>query len=177
MRSPIVLKLGVVGAGFTLLAAAAIAPAYAQPAAPTVSTASSTHGKILNSSTHKTLYVFAADSPGKSNCSGACAQSWPPVTVSKGSLTRTTGVTAKLGVIHRSDGTLQLTINRLPVYTFVGDTAPGATSGQGLNASGALWCVVNTKGTAVTWNSNSSSATTPNQPSPSGPTYNDTYQY
>ncbi len=177
MQAPIVLKLGFITAGFTLLTAGAIAPTFAQPAAPTISTASSTFGKILNSSNHKTLYVFTEDSPGKSNCSGACAQNWLPVVVKKGSLTRPAGVTAKLGVTHRSDGALQLTVNQHPVYTFVGDTSPGVTSGQGLDASGGLWWIVNTKGTAITSNAPSSSITTPNQLSPTGPTYNDTYQY
>ena len=36
-------------------------------------------GPILTDSKGNTVYVFAKDSKGMSNCNGACATVWPPV--------------------------------------------------------------------------------------------------
>ena len=44
-----------------------------------------TLGKILVNPTGATLYRFAADQNGQSSCTGACAQLWPPLTVTDGS--------------------------------------------------------------------------------------------
>ena len=51
-----------------------------------------------------TLYWFVPDTATKSNCNGSCAGFWPPVT---GPATAGPGVTGKLGVITRSDGSKQ----------------------------------------------------------------------
>jgi predicted lipoprotein with Yx(FWY)xxD motif len=59
------------------------------------------------------------------------------------------GVTAKLGSFTRPDGKKQLTIDRLPVYTFSGDSGPGKTSGQGKNLNGGLWWVVSPAGKPI----------------------------
>jgi predicted lipoprotein with Yx(FWY)xxD motif len=83
-----------------------------------------------------TLYWFAIDTPSASKCSGSCATYWPPV---KGPLTAGSGVTGTLGTITRSDGTMQATYDGHPLYTYVGDKAPGQAKGNGLNLSGGLW--------------------------------------
>jgi predicted lipoprotein with Yx(FWY)xxD motif len=101
-------------------------------------------GKVLTDAAGRTLYGFAADTKGHSNCSGSCSVYWPPV--SAGSVHAANGVTAKLGTITRNDGTKQLTVNGWPVYTYVGDKAPGDTKGQGLNLSGGLWWVIGPNG-------------------------------
>ena len=59
------------------------------------------------------------------------------------------GVTGKLGTITRSDGTAQATYNGDPLYTYVGDTAPGQAKGNGLNASGGVWHEVTVSGSAA----------------------------
>ena len=43
----------------------------------------------------------------------------------------------------RDDGTMQVSVNGLPLYTFGGDTAPGDTNGQGV---GDVWYVVGANG-------------------------------
>ena len=92
-----------------------------------------------------TLYSFAPDTPAKSACNGTCAQNWPPVT---GPATAS-GVTGTFGTIKRSDGSVQATFDGHPLYTFVGDTAPGQAKGNGLNAAGGLWHEITTSGTAA----------------------------
>jgi Secreted repeat of unknown function len=51
----------------------------------------------------------------------------------------------------------QATFDGHPLYTFVGDTAPGQNKGNGLNAAGGLWHEVTTSGTAPAGSSTSSS--------------------
>ena len=87
---------------------------------------------VLTNANGFTLYSFAPDTPTKSNCNGTCAQNWPPVT---GPATAS-GVTGTFGTIKRSDGSVQATFDGHPLYTFVGDTAPGQAKGNGLNAAG-----------------------------------------
>ena len=86
-----------------------------------------------------TLYSFAPDTPTTSKCYGSCAAYWPPVT---GGAAAGSALPGKTGTIKRSDGSLQLTYNGHPLYTYVGDAAPGQASGNNLNLNGGLWLVV-----------------------------------
>jgi predicted lipoprotein with Yx(FWY)xxD motif len=90
-----------------------------------------------------TLYSFAPDTPTKSVCNGSCAAYWPPV---KGPVTAGAGVTGRLGTIKRSDGSTQATYDGHPLYTYVGDSAPGQAHGNALNLNGGLWRDVPTAG-------------------------------
>jgi predicted lipoprotein with Yx(FWY)xxD motif len=40
------------------------------------------------------------------------------------------GLTGRLGIIHRSDGSTQVTYNGKPLYFYAGDVAPGDTNGN-----------------------------------------------
>jgi predicted lipoprotein with Yx(FWY)xxD motif len=90
-----------------------------------------------------TLYWFAPDTSTKSVCNGSCAAYWPPV---KGPVTAGPGIPGKLGTIKRADGTTQATYNGHPLYTYVGDSAPGQARGNKLNLNGGLWYEVTTSG-------------------------------
>ena len=92
--------------------------------------------QVLTNSQGMTLYWFAIDTSSASKCSGSCATYWPPVT---GPVTAGSGVTGTLGTITRSDGTMQATYDGHPLYTYVGDKAPGQAKGNGLNLSGGVW--------------------------------------
>ena len=83
-----------------------------------------------------TLYWFVPDTSTASKCTGSCATYWPPVT---GTVTAGSGVTGTLGTITRPDGTTQATYDGHPLYTYVGDTAPGQAKGNGKNLSGGVW--------------------------------------
>lgn len=98
---------------------------------------------VLTNAKGFTVYWFAPDTPASSKCNGSCAAFWPPV---KGPATAGSGVTGKLGTITRSDGSVQATYNGHPLYTYVGDHAPGQAAGNGINASGGLWYEVTASG-------------------------------
>jgi predicted lipoprotein with Yx(FWY)xxD motif len=116
-------------------------------------------GTILTDGRGFTLYAFEADKGTTSACSGACAMAWPPVTTAGTSPQIGTGVTKSLvGQTTRPDGTTQLTYAGHPVYLFVKDTAPGTTSGQGLQAFGARWDVLTAAGQEVTTGTSSMTA-------------------
>jgi predicted lipoprotein with Yx(FWY)xxD motif len=102
--------------------------------------------EVLTTAKGFTVYWFARDTNNKSNCSGSCATYWPPV---KGPVTAGPGVTGKLGTARRADGSLQATYNGHPLYTYVGDHAPGQNKGNGLNISGGLWYEVTASGSAA----------------------------
>jgi predicted lipoprotein with Yx(FWY)xxD motif len=96
-----------------------------------------------------TLYRFDKDtaSPSKSNCNAACAVTWPPVLVQRGSKIFFTGVPRNaIGVVRRDDGNLQVTLGGWPIYRFSKDTAPGQTNGEGV---GGTWFAVSPQGAKV----------------------------
>jgi len=114
-------------------------------------------GKILADGKDQTLYLFKKDTGTTSECSGACATDWPPLTVS-GSPTAGSGAEQSLvGTTQRSDGKTQVTYNGHPVYRFEGDQNPGDTAGQGLTAFGASWYVLSPAGDQITKTASGSS--------------------
>jgi predicted lipoprotein with Yx(FWY)xxD motif len=143
------LLAGAVGV-LLLTAACGGSSGTATPASTGVSTATTAPGKILVDSQGRTMYAFAADSKGKSNCTGSCLQYWPAVPAGAKAPKASAGVTASFGVLHRQDGTTQLTVDGWPMYTYVGDSKPGATTGQGKNLDGGLWWVVSPSGSWIT---------------------------
>jgi predicted lipoprotein with Yx(FWY)xxD motif len=102
----------------------------------TLKTATIDGTQVLTNSAGFTLYWFAPDTSTTSKCTGSCATYWPPVT---GPATAGSGVTGTLGVITRSGGAMQATYDGHPLYTYVGDTAPGQNKGNGKDLSGGLW--------------------------------------
>jgi predicted lipoprotein with Yx(FWY)xxD motif len=91
---------------------------------------------LLTNTKGLTLYWFAPDSPNKSVCYGSCAAYWPPVA---GNASAGPGVTGTIGTIKRTDGTTQATYDGHPLYTYVGDNAPGQNGGNNINLNGGLW--------------------------------------
>ena len=98
---------------------------------------------VLADANGRTLYWFAPDTAARSACYGSCAAYWPPV---KGPATAGPGVTGKLSVLTRSDGSVQAAYDGHPLYTYVGDSAPGQANGNELNLNGGLWHEVTASG-------------------------------
>jgi predicted lipoprotein with Yx(FWY)xxD motif len=114
-----------------------------------VALASTNLGKVLVDGNGRTLYLFKADKGTSSQCSGACAASWPPLT-SSGKPAAGAGIVAsKLGTAKRPDGTTGVTYAGHPLYTYAGDTAKGQTAGAGLTDYGAEWDALSASGKTV----------------------------
>jgi predicted lipoprotein with Yx(FWY)xxD motif len=115
----------------------------------TVSLRTTKLGKVLVNSKGHTLYLFEKDHNGRSACTGKCAQFWPPL-LSRGKSSGGPGVRASmLGTTRRANGSLQVTYNKHPLYTFALDKRAGQTNGEGNLAFGAKWYAVSNRGTAV----------------------------
>ncbi len=125
-----ILALGLFG--ITVARAGSPAPASTNG----VNTATIGGVTVLTNTAGFTLYWFAPDTATRSNCTGTCAAYWPPVT---GPPSAGPGVTGTLAAIKRPGGTAQVTYNGHPLYTYIGDTAPGQAFGNGLNLNGGLW--------------------------------------
>jgi predicted lipoprotein with Yx(FWY)xxD motif len=101
-----------------------------------------------------TLYMFVPDKQsGSSTCYGQCAQAWPPLVLPAGTTTPLAGPgveSSLLGTTHRTDGTVEITYNRWPLYLWVGDSQPGQATGQAINNNGGLWYVLTPSGHLIT---------------------------
>lgn len=109
---------------------------------------SPTYGAILVDSQGMTLYHLSAEQGGRFICTSAsCVAIWHPLLASSGS---PSGVSA-LGTVRRPDGTLQVTYEGEPLYTFAQDHGAGETNGEGIRDVGT-WSVVATgsPGTSTT---------------------------
>jgi len=125
------------------------APSSSASAAPDVlQTASTELGTIVVDATGRSVYYFDKDTAdsGTSTCSGECLENWPAVVADSAS-PQVNGVTGKVGTITRDDGTLQVTLDGLPLYLFIGDTKPGDVTGQAVED---VWWVVAADGTKIT---------------------------
>ena len=151
-------------------ATAAAAPAATTSASSTASTtaaaasgvaietAKGSAGTYLAGPNGHALYLWVADSGGKSACSATCAKAWPPL-VTRGNPTAGSGVDASdLGTTMRSDGSEQVTYKGHPLYYFVADTSADSTKGQGSDGFGAKWWLIAPSGTAITAGARTSAA-------------------
>jgi predicted lipoprotein with Yx(FWY)xxD motif len=104
-------------------------------------------GQVVTDGQGFTLYMYAPDHRGVSRCYGLCASQWPPLVLPRG-VTRPRGGpgirASLLGTVRRSDGALQVTYNRWPLYLWQGDAAPGQATGQADDMG--LWYTVSVTG-------------------------------
>lgn len=133
-------------------------PASSSSSTLKIGTASDSAGTYLTGASGRALYLFLADAKDKSNCAGACAKAWPPLTA--GSMPKVTGGAnaAELSLISRPGGAKQVAYKGRPLYYYAGDTGPGMTNGQGLNAFGAKWWLISPSGSQVGGSSGSSNS-------------------
>jgi predicted lipoprotein with Yx(FWY)xxD motif len=137
-------------ASTTPASAAAGGSASSAASGTEIMTGSGSAGTFLVDGTGRALYLWEADSTGKSTCSGACASAWPPVPAT-GKVTVGGGAVASdLSTITAADGSKQVAYDGHALYYFVGDKSAGQTNGQGSSAFGAKWWLVAPAGTAIT---------------------------
>ncbi len=93
---------------------------------------------LLTDATGRTLYTFAYDRPGKSNCNFACTALWFPYRAS----TSEHGE-GRLSIVERADGIRQWAIDGRPLYLYGGDVRPRDVNGD---MPGWPWHVVRLDG-------------------------------
>jgi len=137
-----------------VIVSAAAATSALGSAKTVVGTGHTSLGTVLVNAKGLTLYLYEGDSATHLGCTGGCLSSWIPVTGSASA--RPSAKAADLGSVKRGSGT-QVTYDGHPLYTFVGDTKAGETSGEGLVLAGKKWYAVSPSGAAMTASSKGSS--------------------
>jgi predicted lipoprotein with Yx(FWY)xxD motif len=74
-----------------------------------------------------TLYTFAKDMPGVSNCYDNCAKNWPPLMAAADAKPM-----GDWTIVMRKDGTRQWAYKGMPLYTWIKDGKPGDATGDGM---------------------------------------------
>jgi predicted lipoprotein with Yx(FWY)xxD motif len=148
-----------------------VATAFGASSALTLGlSANATLGKsVVTSPAGHTLYALSPETSRHLLCKSAeCFKVWPPVTVksSKVKLKAGSGVQGHLGILRRSNGTLQVTLRGEPLYRFSGDSGKGQTHGQGIESFGGKWHAVTASSSEAT-----SAPTTPPSMQPEAPSY------
>jgi predicted lipoprotein with Yx(FWY)xxD motif len=78
-------------------------------------------GPVLATQARRALYFWNVEKRDfKVHCTGRCARAWPPLIVRSARAVprRIAGIKGTFGTIRRPDGRLQVTWNRLPIYTY-----------------------------------------------------------
>jgi predicted lipoprotein with Yx(FWY)xxD motif len=103
---------------------------------------------FLGNEAGKAVYINNNDTFDTSTCYDACAQEWPPVLSANGDTSAVgDGVdAAKVGTLTRTDGSVQLTYNGWPLYTYAVDTQSGDMLGQGMDGT---WYLISPDGQPV----------------------------
>jgi predicted lipoprotein with Yx(FWY)xxD motif len=111
---------------------------------------------VLADSQGRTLYTAAVEKGGKILCTGGCTSIWKPVTgLPEAAKTAAADDGMELGDVKRPDGTSQLTLDGLPLYTFTQE-GPGKLEGDGFvddfNGTHFEWAAAGTNGAATSTN-------------------------
>lgn len=137
----------------TSASASSTTTASAANAATIASSSSAKLGQaVVVDAAGRTLYVLTPETSGHLLCtSSECLQFWPPVTVpsSTTKLQAGSGTHGQLAILHRSDGTLQVTLNGLPLYTYANDHASGEANGEDIESFGGTWHAVSASGAVI----------------------------
>ena len=79
-------------------------------------------GDVLTTRKKRALYYWTPEKKNKGSilCTGSCEKAWPALIVRKGIKIRKRikGIRGKFRTIRRPDGKRQLTLRRLPLYTY-----------------------------------------------------------
>jgi predicted lipoprotein with Yx(FWY)xxD motif len=103
------------------------------------------YGSVLVTAADQPIYILSTDPSGSSKCSGSCAKTWKPVTVSGAPKAGSGASSSLLSSFKRSDGTTQVLYDKHALYTHAGSAASAA----GTASDGGVWYLINAKGTVV----------------------------
>jgi predicted lipoprotein with Yx(FWY)xxD motif len=115
----------VLAAALLSLAACSTSPLNAGDLGETRSTSL---GDVLVGKNGDALYTYDKDTPGHSNCTGACALIWQPAEADANAQPR-----GDYTIITRPSGTRQWAYKGKPLYTYKLDGGPDAISGEGID--------------------------------------------
>jgi predicted lipoprotein with Yx(FWY)xxD motif len=87
----------------------------------------STGAQALVTQGMMTLYTFAKDAPGVSNCNDMCAKNWPPLAAAADAQP-----TGDWTIVTRMDGSKQWAYKGMPLYTWIKDQKPMDATGDGV---------------------------------------------
>lgn len=140
-----------VAGALALTAAILAAQAFGRSLSPTVAAATDPaySARVVVDQRGRTLYALRPETTRHLLCvSRQCLANWPAVTVSsaRAKLTLGPGVVGQLGILHRTNGILQLTLRGRPLYRFAADRATGQAKGDGVRSFGGTWHVVSAAG-------------------------------
>jgi predicted lipoprotein with Yx(FWY)xxD motif len=103
------------------------------------------YGSVLVTAADQPIYILSTDPSGSSKCSGSCAKTWKPVTVSGSPKAGSGASSSLLSSFKRSDGTTQVLYDKRALYTHAGSAASAA----GTASDGGVWYLINAKGKVV----------------------------
>jgi predicted lipoprotein with Yx(FWY)xxD motif len=123
-------------------------------------------GTVLVNGQGRTLYMLTSEKGGKVTCTSGngCTKLWPETIVPNGATAAKGGsgvMSSLLGTVKEDNGSLEVTYNGWPLYTFAGDSGPGVAHGQGITSFGGTWYVLNSAGDPVTAKSQPSASSSP----------------
>jgi len=106
-----------------------------------VTTADSAYGPMLFDRSGQAIYLFDRETTSTPQCSGACAQAWPPV-LTQGQPGAAGAVRPRLlGTTRRADGSLQVTYDGHPLY-FYAHEGKHEVLCHNVSEFGGVWLVV-----------------------------------
>jgi predicted lipoprotein with Yx(FWY)xxD motif len=114
-------------------------------------------GTVLVDSSGMTVYMFTPDEGTTSVCYGGCEAAWPPVVASGKPTAGEGAMSSALGTTKRKDGTLQVTYEGHPLYTYADDKAPGEANGNEVEGT---WFALNETGGQVKGTASENTGTT-----------------
>jgi predicted lipoprotein with Yx(FWY)xxD motif len=111
-------------------------------------------GNALVDSTGKVLYTNDMDTGSKIVCTDQCLTEWVPLAAPSGGQPSSddSAVQTKLGTVKRPDGSSQVTLGGMPLYTFVEDSAGQATGNGFADSFGGtnfVWTAATASGKAT----------------------------
>ncbi len=113
--------------GFAMVTGPALVSAQGQMPAGVHAMKSASGANVLADAKMMTLYTFAKDMTGVSNCYDNCAKNWPPLMAAADAKPM-----GNWTIVMRKDGGRQWAYKGLPLYTWIKDAKPGETTGDGM---------------------------------------------